>query len=84
VKQILVVMEGGVIQDVVGVPEGYELVVRDYDVEGCDNEDYLNDGVLFVHPESGLCTQFGWCADPNEPAADLSDVRPATKEDIGV
>ena len=79
-KQILVVMEGGVVQDIVGIPKGWEVVVWDYDVEGLDLKDYLDRGELYVQEKSGLCTQTVW-TDANSPA-DLSDVRPATKEDI--
>ena len=39
--KILVVMQGGVIQNIVGIPENCVVTVRDYDVEGCDLEDYL-------------------------------------------
>ena len=55
-KTILVVMEGGVIQDVVGVPRGMRVGVRDYDVEGVDldNED------LYVNQEGSRCTQVVW------------------------
>jgi hypothetical protein len=78
-KPILVVMEGGVIQDVVGVPEGYELVVRDYDVEGCDLEAYLANGELYVGPSGALCTQVVWGS--TSPTED-DGTRPATRADI--
>ncbi len=38
-KQIVVTVLGGVVQSVEGVPHGYELVVHDYDVEGCDESE---------------------------------------------
>jgi hypothetical protein len=38
-NRIVVVVEGGVVQDVFGVPKGYGLEVHDYDVEGCNESD---------------------------------------------
>jgi len=63
-KTILVVMEGGVIQDIVGVPRGMRVVVRDYDVEGVDPDD----ADLYMNSEGSLCTQVVW--GPTDPCFD--------------
>ena len=36
--RIIVVVEGGLIQDIVGIPSGVKIEVRDFDVEGTDPE----------------------------------------------
>jgi hypothetical protein len=38
-NRIVIIVEGGVVQDVFGIPKGYGLEVHDYDVEGCDEGD---------------------------------------------
>ena len=38
---ILIVVEGGVIQNIEGIPAGVQVEVRDYDVEGCEPGDDL-------------------------------------------
>ncbi len=50
-QRIIIVMEGGIIQDIVGIPPGLAVEVRDFDVEDLDptqedirtveGEDYL-------------------------------------------
>jgi hypothetical protein len=42
-KTILIVVEGGVIQDIEGIPPGVQVVVRDYDVDGSE-ENIVEDG----------------------------------------
>lgn len=37
-KKINITVEGGVIQDISDIPKGVNVVVRDYDCEGCDEE----------------------------------------------
>ncbi|MFH0916842.1 MAG: hypothetical protein V1912_10395 [bacterium] len=34
-REILVVVEGGLVQDICGIPPDVVVRVRDYDVEGC-------------------------------------------------
>ncbi len=41
---IIITVEGGVIQDVQGIPPGVRVIVRDYDIEGMDDvgeEEYV-------------------------------------------
>lgn len=40
---IIVELNGGLIQDVSGLPKGWNIVVRDYDVEGADEDDLETD-----------------------------------------
>ena len=35
-KEILIIVEGGVIQEAHGIPPDMTVRVKDYDVEGCD------------------------------------------------
>jgi hypothetical protein len=42
-RPILVVVEGGVVQDVSNLPPGIAVVVRDYDVQPNDDPDYPRD-----------------------------------------
>jgi hypothetical protein len=78
-NKILVVVDGGVIQDILGIPKGFEVVVRDFDIEGLALEDCLVDGRLFVGPGGDLCTQVTY-----ERGFEWEDevTRPATEEDI--
>lgn len=41
---ITVIMEGGLIQDIIGIPAGITIRVHDYDVEGVDTEDLKTNG----------------------------------------
>ena len=78
-KQILIVMEGGLIQGILGIPEDVEIVVRDYDVEACDLREYLDSGTLKVY-DKALCTELVW---EHEKTDDVWDAaRSATLEDI--
>jgi hypothetical protein len=41
-KKIIVRLEGGVVETVIGVPNGYTVEIHDYDVEGwCEGDDPL-------------------------------------------
>ena len=48
-KTIYVTVEGGLVQDVTGVPDGIEVVVIDYDVE-CEEADRLDVSPLDGEP----------------------------------
>ena len=37
-KEIIITVYGGLVQDVSGIPEGYRVKVLDYDNEGIDEE----------------------------------------------
>lgn len=41
--EILIVVEGGLIQGIYGIPRSVVIRVRDYDVEGCDEFDLARD-----------------------------------------
>ena len=46
---ILVTVEGGVIQDIENIPLGIEVVVHDYDVEGCEGPtEFDDDGQHYI------------------------------------
>ena len=36
--EIIVVMEGGIVQDVGGIPRGTTVIIRDYDCDGYDDD----------------------------------------------
>lgn len=40
---IIIKIDGGLVQDIEGIPEGVTVLVRDFDTEGCDESDI--DGV---------------------------------------
>ena len=40
---ITVIVEGGMVQEVRDVPPGIEVVIQDYDTEGVDEEELLDD-----------------------------------------
>lgn len=45
-KTIIIKLEGGLVQDIQGIPEGYKVQIHDYDVEGVweeDNDEYQID-----------------------------------------
>ena len=79
-KQILVTVDGGIIQDVEGIPPGYELVIRDYDVEGMDLETELERGTLYIHPTDGFCAQT--FVEAQEEPWDGDGTRQATAQDV--
>jgi hypothetical protein len=78
-KQILITVDGGIIQDIKGIPPGYELVTRDYDVEGMDLETELARGTLYIHPTDGFCAQT--FVEAQEPW-DGDGTRRATAQDV--
>lgn len=43
--KITVIVEGGCVQDVMGIPEGFGLYIHDYDVERADWKDTEVDSV---------------------------------------
>lgn len=56
-KQIVITVEGGVIQDIDGIPSDVDIIVMDYDVEGADPEfadiRIDSEGEEYVHIEYG-------------------------------
>ena len=42
-NKIVITMEGGLIQDIQGIPDGVVILVRDYDVEGADDTELTQD-----------------------------------------
>jgi len=42
-KEILVKVVGGRVEEVIGIPEGGWVCVRDYDTEGCEDDDRLKE-----------------------------------------
>lgn len=38
-KQIVIIIEGGIVQDVRGIPEDTEVIIADFDTEGADPDD---------------------------------------------
>jgi len=78
VKKIIVVMEGGCVQTIIGIPEGVEVAVRDYDVEGIDLDRYLRTNTLFKDVDGQLCTEVRLGPSEDQDEAGLV---PATKED---
>ncbi len=42
-KSIVITMDGGLIQEIEGIPQDVVIVVRDYDVEGVDEDDLTKD-----------------------------------------
>jgi len=78
-KTILIVVEGGIIQDVLGIPEGVQVVVCDYDVEGVDIEGYIENGRLF-RVNGKLCTQIAYEANEDTTGEmDTDDAIPVTE-----
>jgi len=50
-RTIVITVEGGIVQDVDGLPDGYSYEVRDYDIEGASGAgDFALQGV----PDDGL------------------------------
>lgn len=41
-KKIIIIVEGGVIQDIQGIPAGVEVEVIDFDAEGAENYELVN------------------------------------------
>jgi len=40
---ILITVEGGIIQDIDNIPPGLQVVVHDYDAEGCEGPTEIDD-----------------------------------------
>lgn len=83
-NKIYIIMDGGIIQDVVGIPPGYEVVVRDFDMDFHDAEafrDYVDSGQL-RKVESELCTEIVWEHEPDN--QHVKESEPATLEDAGI
>ncbi|MFQ6611082.1 MAG: hypothetical protein ACE5D7_09840 [Fidelibacterota bacterium] len=40
---VIIVLEGGLIQDISGLPEGYSVEIRDYDTEGTPDSELTTD-----------------------------------------
>ena len=57
--KIYVIVEGGVVQEVLGIPPGVEVVVRDFDIDGPD-ADAFEAGVLRVCADDRYCTEGVW------------------------
>ena len=78
---ILITMEGGLIQDILGIPAGCTVVVRNADVEGVDLGDYYEQGDLFKDADGAFYTQHVWPTDV--PAvAPAHKLERATAEDM--
>lgn len=41
--EILIIVEGGVLQEIYGIPPDVVIRVKDYDVDGCDEHDLERD-----------------------------------------
>jgi hypothetical protein len=76
-KRITVVMEGGVVQSIIGIPDDVVVVVRDYDLEDIDPGDYLATEELMV-VDGNLCTEVRWGPGLDE----IDPGRRATQEDV--
>lgn len=37
-NEIEIVISGGCVQDIVGLPHGYTIVIKDYDIEGMESD----------------------------------------------
>ena len=42
-KKLVITLDGGLIQDIQGIPEDLVILVRDYDVEGADEAEITMD-----------------------------------------
>lgn len=61
-KQIHIIMDGGIIQDIVGIPKDTEIIIRDYDMDFFDEDtlrDYQENDQL-KRVEGKLCTEIVW------------------------
>ena len=76
-KQIIVTVEGGVVQNIVGIPDDVKVVVRDFDVEGADLSQYLEDKEL-RKVRGDLCVESTWGPSLDQDEGSV----PATREDI--
>jgi hypothetical protein len=56
---IVITVQGGLIQQINGIPHGTRVLVRDYDVESTDPSDLAND------PDGDPCIESLWT--PTEP-----------------
>jgi hypothetical protein len=53
-KTIDIILDGGLVRDIQGIPEDYQVRIRDYDVEDAHPDDVKKD-------EKGLeCFEFFW------------------------
>lgn len=83
-KKIYVIMDGGVIQNIIGIPEDHEVIVRDFDMDFDDAEAfeaYAENGQL-RKVGSELCTEIVW--DYNPYNQHVKESEPATLEDAGI
>jgi hypothetical protein len=60
VKQVEVIVSGGVVQDVLNVPPDWDVVIKDYDVEGCEEGDTETDR------EGGEFVRLTWSGEQRE------------------
>jgi len=77
-------MDGGVIQDIIGIPKDHEVIVRDFDMDFHDDEafeSYAENGQL-RKVRSNLCTEIIWEHNPDNQRVIESE--PATLEDAGI
>lgn len=42
-REILIIVEGGVVHEMYGIPEGMTVRIKDYDVDGCSESEVLRD-----------------------------------------
>lgn len=52
-KIIEITVEGGLIQGIQGIPEDIEVIVRDYDVDGTEDN-------LYIDKDGDKCNRFKW------------------------
>jgi hypothetical protein len=53
-QTIHIIMEGGIIQGILNIPEGVEIVVRDYDVDGVEYSETCG------NVDGDRCTENHW------------------------
>jgi hypothetical protein len=72
-----IIVEGGVIQDILDIPGGVEVVVHDYDVEDLDLGELMQDGAQRLETDGDghryLRCVWNWRDEPAQPAADLGE-----------
>jgi len=56
-KKIIITVEGGIVQNVIGIPKGATIEVRDYDTDGADIEE---DDRLRRDPSGGIYYLSSW------------------------
>ena len=73
---ILVHLEGGIIQDILGIPEGVKVIVRDYDTDELCADDIEN--LTTTNNEDEPVTRFSDCCFEEEwPGGRNSDYLPS-------